>query len=117
MTLKEYFRARLMEERKKQPTKKQPTSPEQATSEFNIQQFDRHLAHLEAAIGYHMGRKPGWSDTHGNVSQDDIDRKVADLQRIYDVYSERHERAKQNHANGNFAANRDHYILGGDYFN
>ncbi len=81
----------------------------------NIKDYQRHIDRLTGTIKYHKGRKPGWSDLHGNQTQSRIDAKVKDLTRIHKELTKRHKKALANHEAGNYGDNKDHYLLNTDW--
>jgi hypothetical protein len=86
-------------------------SHEEKTSSANIRTWQDHIDRLADSVKYHQSRKPGWSDSHGNVSQKDINRKVAELKKFHKHFTARQKIAVANHKAGNYEANRDHYTL------
>jgi len=88
---------------------------EKEMSTRNIKDYQGHINRLGDKIKYHKGRKPGWSDLHGNQTQSSIDAKVKDLTRIHKELTKRHKKALANHEAGNYGANKDHYLLNTDW--
>ena len=109
-----------IDEMAKKPTKnkaKEEAKPwtEKENSEHNIKTFQGHIDRLRNAIDYHSRRTPGWSDRHGHSTKEGINAKVKDLIGIHRNLIARHKQAKANHAAGNYAANRGHYLLNTDW--
>jgi len=88
---------------------------ERENSASNIRQFSRHIKDISNAIRHHSSRKPGWSDSHGDVKQSHIDKKVNDLTNRHAKMVADQKKALTNHRAGNYGANRDHYILNTDF--
>lgn len=104
----------------KNPKKHRDSRPlreesERGMSARNIKDYQGHIDRLGDKIKYHKGRKPGWSDLHGNQTQSSIDAKVKDLTRIHKELTKRHKKALANHEAGNYGANKDHYLLNTDW--
>ena len=104
----------------KNPKKHRDSRPlreesERGMSARNIKTYQGHIDRLKDVIKYHSSRKPGWSDLHGNQTQSSIDAKVKDLTRIHKELASRHKKALANHASGNYATNRGHYLLNTDW--
>jgi hypothetical protein len=90
---------------------KKGASHEEQTSAANIRSMQGVIDRISSSIKFHENRRPGWSDSYGNVSQKDIDRKLAELRKFHKHYTQKQEIAVANHNAGNFEANRDHYTL------
>jgi flagellar biosynthesis chaperone FliJ len=88
---------------------------EKEMSTRNIKTYQGHIDRLEGAIKHHSSRKPGWSDRYGNDTQSNINAKVKDLTNIHKELTTRHKKALENHASGNYGANRGHYLLNTDW--
>ena len=104
----------------KNPKKHRDSRPlgeesEKEMSTRNIKDYQGHINRLGDKIKYHKGRKPGWSDLHGNQTQSSIDAKVKDLTRIHKELTSRHKKALANHEAGNYGSNKDHYLLNTDW--
>jgi hypothetical protein len=117
MNLKEYYKEKLKFQLGEAAfnTSNLNEESEKEMSTRNINDFQRHIDRLEDKIKYHKGRKPGWSDLHGNQTQANIDAKVNDLTSIHKELTKRHKNALANHAADNYAANKDHYLLSTDW--
>lgn len=89
---------------------------EKEMSARKIKDFQGDLDHLEGAIKHHSSRKPGWSDRYGNDTQSRINTKVKDLTKIHNELTTRHKKALENHASGNYGANKGHYLLSKDWY-
>jgi hypothetical protein len=88
---------------------------EKEMSARNIKTYQGHIDRLEGAIKHHSSRKPGWSDRYGSNTQSNINTKVKDLTNIHKELTTRHKKALENHASGNYGANRGHYLLNTDW--
>jgi hypothetical protein len=90
---------------------KKGASHEEQTSAANIRSWQGHIDRLSSEIMRHERMKPGWKDRSGNVSQQDIDRHLAELRKFHKHFTQKQEIAVANHNAGNFEANNDHYTL------
>jgi hypothetical protein len=84
-------------------------SHEERTSAANIRTWQWHIDRLASEIMRHENMKPGWRDSSGNVSQEVIDRHLAELRKFHKHFTQKQEIAVANHNAGNFEANKDHY--------